>query len=277
MSDLPKWLLKHLEEIAIAENFTRFEINLKNEGQKGDNFIGLIRCVAIVGEKVANGSVIDAELSLVCKVLPANEIRRKQFHVDLAFERETMFYTEIAPMFIQFQRERGLNEDEMFCKIPKCYKAVSEPSQSTSVVILQDLRTDGFGMWPKNKVQIVENLRLIVKELAKYHAISFAMKDQCPEKMKKYEQLDDLFPRFFKTESAIESTRQKFSNFARIVKKRNLGHIYEEFSKDIYQYFLSCSDESVPNKYRVIGHGDCWNNNIMFKFDEVLRNLFRGF
>lgn len=277
MSELPKWLVNHLEEIAIAENFARFKINLKNEGQKGDYFVGAIRCVEIVGEKVANGSTIAAKLSLVCKVLPTNEIRRKLFHVDTAFEREALFYNEIAPMFIQFQRERGLNDDEMFHKIPKCYKAVNEPSQSTSVVILQDLRPDGFRMWPKNKVQIVENSRMIVRELAKYHAISFAMKDQCPEKMKKYEQLDDFFPRFFKSEGAIESTRKKYANIVSIMRKRDLGHIYEEFSKDIYQYILSCSDESVPNKYRVIGHGDCWNNNILYKFDEVLRNFFSRF
>lgn len=270
MEDLPNWLTTILNDIAIAEDFVDFEINTENGCNKGDNFIGIVIRIVINGKKKnTSNDLVNETLKLICKLTPTNEARCKQFHVDAAFDRESLFYNEIAPLFLQFQRERGLNEQEMFHSFPKCYKAIHDEEQKISVIILQDLQPNGYTMWPKNRVVKVENARKVFRELAKFHAISFAMKDQCPEKISKYENLKDPIPKYFESSIFVDMNIKQFNEIIELFDEPEIKDIYKEFSKNVQKYYESCSDDSVPYKYRAIGHGDCWNNNILYKFDEV--------
>lgn len=269
MAELKEIFYQTLRNIAIEENFTNFEVNSESASEKGDNFIGVVLRAEIVGKrKTQSGSEVDDKLSLICKVPPANKARRENFRVDEAFARECIFYNEIAPLFLKFQRDRGLSDEETFHVYPKCYRAIH--GEEFSVVVLEDLRSKGFTMWPKRKANNIHNVRKVIGELAKFHAISFAMKDQSPETLKKYEHFKDSFTYMYKSEIIKNATEDMWKSIIENFENSKQKSVYGEIVKDIYKYLRSCSDDSVPTKYFVLGHGDCWNNNILYKFKEVI-------
>lgn len=266
MIGISKETLALLNEIAKSENFVEFEIKWSNGSEKGDGFLSDILCVDIVGSKqLENGDIINDQLNLVCKVAFPHASQREQFKSDVAFERETTFYREVAPAFLKFQRDRGLTEEQMFSAFPKCYKTIFDEEKKQFVIILDDLRPKGFRMWPKSEPSKIENARAIVRNLAKLHAVSFAMRDQCPEAFAKFETLNDLWPTYFDSGAFYNIYLQNFERVMNMLDDPKHKRIYELILKNIQGYFHSCSDASVPNKFRVVCHGDAWNNNIMLK------------
>lgn len=270
MGEITDEIRSLLDEVARNENFTNFELRYSSGSEKGDGFLSEIAKVQICGNrKMENGEVATDQLDLVCKMAFPEKSQREQLNSDQFFERETYFYNEIAPLFMEFQRERGLTEDEMFTAFPKCYKAVNDPEKNLSVIILEDLRPQGFSMWQKGRVAKIENTRSIVRELAKLHAISFAMRDQYPHKFSKFESLVDLWPTFLDPGAIYNISMKNFHRVIKMLDKPEHKKIYETFVKDIKNYYIACSDDKIPKKFRVINHGDAWMNNILFKTDKV--------
>lgn len=54
-----------------------------------------------------------------------------------------------------------------------------------NMIILENLRSQKIKMWDKAKVSTIENVRLVMNELGKLHALSFAPKDQKPNEFAK--------------------------------------------------------------------------------------------
>lgn len=258
-----------LNEVAESEKFTKFEINFDGKSPKWDGCLSDIRCVTIIGEKRSeNGELINDVLSLVCKTAFPETKEANQLDLDTFFEREILFYSEIAPKFLKFQRERGLREDELFRAFPKCYKAIANVEKGYSVIILENLKSKSYQLWPKNKAHNLEGVRRIVLELAKLHAISFAMKDQCPEELKPYERFENVWPENCKG-PFMEICRQTYRWLMTIIEDEDQKRCYEHLTKFLKEYLLSSCDHSVPLKMRVLAHGDVWTNNLLMKLNSV--------
>lgn len=199
-----------LSEVAESDKFTKFEIKFDGKSPKWDGCLSDIKCVTISGKKRSeNGEVINDALSLVCKTAFPETKQVNQLDLDTFFERENLFYSEIAPKFLKLQRERGLGENELFHAFPKCNKAITNVEKGFSVIILENLKSKSYRLWPKNKAHNVEDVRRIVLELAKLHAISFAVRDQCPEELTLYERFDNVWPENCK-EPFMEICRQTY-------------------------------------------------------------------
>lgn len=115
---------------------------------------------------------------------------------------------------------------------------------------------------------------MIVRELAKLHAISFAMKDQCPEKFAKFESLIDLWPTILDSGALCNVAHQNYRRIINILDKPEHTRIYGCYLKDIKKYYVACSDESFPKQFRVINYGDAWMNNILLKMENVNEQNF---
>lgn len=247
---LPATLSSLLEKIAAEEQFVAFKIDGESGSGKGDNFLGVVERVTIWRQRrTAHGSIETETLSLICKSAPANEARRKAFQIETAFEREILFYNELGPAFVKFQRDKGLSEREMFSTFPKCYGANVSRVTNDYVIVLDDLRAKGFRMWPKQKIGKLENIRLVVRELAKFHAVSFAMRDQSADTFAKFERLDDSWPKFFQTKTFHDVHRHGYRQTIETMKSTEHKAIYEDFLTDLQKYFLACSDETIPDKF----------------------------
>lgn len=78
---------------------------------------------------------------------------------------------------------------DQFLSFPKCYATVANEDNEDSeqyAVILEDLRPQGFKLWDKKKPTPIENARLVMRELGKFHGLSIAMKDQKPQEFSQF-------------------------------------------------------------------------------------------
>lgn len=265
----PELLVNLIEKIAKNEGLQNHTSKISLGSEHGDGFVGILYRITIEGIKNGKNYVIN----LVAKMPPLNKARREQFNSVLLFEREVRLYNEILPDFVKFQQERNIKEEDGFFNIPKCYGAVHDIENDFFVIIMEDLRTSNYIMRDKLIPATYEHAKLLIVELGKLHAISFAMKDQEPERFEKCKKLKDLIlesfhkggdnvTQYFKIiiENAIQ-TLEPHEEF----KKNKIQKLKENFVK----VFEECDDSINIGEFGVLIHGDCWNNNMMYKYDEV--------
>lgn len=122
------------------------------------------------GRRAVNGK--SETLHLLCKAPPSNESRRENFKSGLVFARETYIYSKLLPAFVKFQQEKGLNDNESFLSFPKVYACISDEENDKYLLVMEDLRSKNYQMWPKNKTIAYDHAEKIMKELGKFHAVS---------------------------------------------------------------------------------------------------------
>lgn len=172
------------------------------------------------------------------------------------------------PFLREFEQSKGIIlEENGFIEYPKCYKTIdSEPDES---VLLEDLSVRGFSIIDRHTEEITpEHVHLVMKTLAKFHAISFALKDQKPEKFNEItSNLNEIFIRrddpmmreYFAKQSESVYTVLTDEKDAQLLAKTK--KLFEKNAMDVAADCLDSSDGSV------IAHGDVWSNNTMFRYD----------
>ncbi|XP_052890998.1 uncharacterized oxidoreductase dhs-27-like [Anopheles moucheti] len=265
-TSFPDYILVGLEEIAREQGFSdglyRFES--ESGSNMGDGFVGQILKVFI---REAN-----RELVVLCKLLPENEMRKQQ-GVPL-FDRESEAYMQILPLLLKFQSEKALPEGlPRFNNVPRCYYAKTTVDKMESVIIMEDLRLQAFRMWDKANPVDFEHARLLMITLGRLHALSFAMKDQQPEEFAHCREFTDPMEKMLNLDAtkgfekmmaglsrrAID-TLEKHDNFRR--------EKIEQIQNRVMEEITACVDGKAAEPYAIIGHGDCWSNNMMFQYQE---------
>lgn len=277
MSLLPEYAIPHIFEIAKNNGFTDFTFETKIGTNHGDNFSGLLISVIISGKREIDGELIDDRLDLLCKTAPSSLNRRKEFNTDLMFSRESFAYNRLLPTLVEFQKERGKNET--FISFPKCYFATCNPENNEYLVIMDDLRTKGFKLWPRNKALTIDHCRLVIQELAKFHAVSFALKDQKPEIFDEFKALNDILRKFFKSDSLDKHIDVGFNRAINVLNNDEHKAVLQDIKVQFLTYLEDLLHEDKHKSIGVINHGDCWNNNIIYKYqnDNEVRPNFVNF
>lgn len=270
---LPVNIVNALIRIARELNFIDYQLVTKAGSNHGDNFIGVMIAVSIAGTRSIDGKQFQDTIYLICKTPPLNETRRKNFNANMVFDRELYLYSTVLPTFMKFQQEKGLGAEDSFTAIPKIYACETDTANDSYVLIMEDLRTKNFEMWPKEKTPAIDHALLLVKQLGRLHGISFAMKDQRPEEFAEFKKLTDTF---------CPIVRGKLRCFFDKTLKRVGDTVTDPKHKEYVQRFdLMRSLDKVfavdaCDKFGVITHGDCWNNNFMFQYseDDVIEAIF---
>lgn len=265
MSSLPPKIEVLLEKIAEAEGLVNFEIVVGSNTKKNVNFLGELFSVVVSGKQIdANGTKTDKKLNLLCKFAPARSLN-KGLKTEMMYEREIFFYKNVAPAFNRFQEEMKLPTDDQFTSFPKCYDAVYEPEDDTCVIVMQDLQPEGFALWPNEKPTPFERVRLIVEELAKFHALSFAMKDQRPEQFAEFTKLDDLVRVFLAVDHFERVFRQSIERAMRALRSEEHKSIFRECLRNYRDVCNNCLHGRFSDESCVVTHGDCWKNNVIYR------------
>lgn len=271
MSELPEFVRLLVNGIANTEGFNEFTVETQPGSKHGDNFIGVIVSIIITGTRTnfrAPAAEEKEKLYLLCKLPPATEARRQEFQSARNFKREVLMYSKVLPLFEKFQREKGLTEKECFLAYPKCYAAIADEKKNQFVVIMEDLRQRDFVMWPKNKVPPVDHSYLVMEKFAKLHAISFALKDQRPEVFQKFREMTDIFHYFLESKSILKVMELGSERAIKVLENPEHAKILEEVKENLITYFDEYSTPEYFEPFAVINHGDSWNNNIMYQYDE---------
>lgn len=180
-----------------------------------------------------------------------------------------ILHLQILPAFRQFEQSTG--ERDGFTEYPKCYRTVDV--DVSECVLLEDLSARGFMTVDRHTETITANhVNLVLRAFGKFHAISFALKDQQPERFK--ELTENLFefiicpnePAFQTYYSAIPDimlsvlTNEKDAYLREKVKKL--------FENSFSEVAATCIDLTATKGVSVVTHGDVWHNNLMFTYDD---------
>lgn len=254
------------QKVAAQENLQECDINISAGSDKGDGFVGLLSSVTISSTSIHE----TAPLHLMIKTAHVNVDIREVSPIRRIFLREIAFYNEIYPEFVHFQRERFSGERrQILTSIPRCY--LTDSSDLNETLVLENLKVCGFHHWDKKVPMNEAHLTMVMEEYGKFHAISFAMKLQTPDVYKKItEQFkDDLAAKF------LEMSMPLFNRLIDYVKlmfksedEKDILERIKGYQNNLQEFF----DENIKDRNEcrldnaVIVHGDCWCNNMMFKY-----------
>lgn len=202
------------------------------------------------------------EIILIAKLAPKHELRRQMFNVQTQFDREIYVYENVIPALEEFQKIR-LTQSDIFQNYPKCIFTSEE--DLNEFIIMTDLTSKGYKNSDRPTPLGFEKCALVFDSIAKFHAISFALKDQNPttfnaltSKLKEnvfISPINTFFETFLinKVDNAITTLNEDDT----LIKEKLLKF------RDVYaDSMVDCIENKEDS---VICHGDCWISNLMFK------------
>lgn len=267
---LPDYLIEILDTISKKEGFASYTYSISAGSNHGDGFLAAMKRITVSGKR--NGR--DDELSLIFKLMPTSAARREQFNSTKVFSREVTMYNKVLKMMNEFQIEKGLTAEDGFFEYPKCYGIIEDEANDRFALVMEDLKKSGYEMFDKFKPSDYNHVKLFMESLGKYHAVSFALKDQRPGVFEQFKDLEDIFADQVEKSPDMMQAMFRFAYdrailaFEDDIAKENavltLRKLKENFLHDLKNLPLGRMSEP----FSVINHGDCWNNNLMFKYDE---------
>lgn len=259
---LKELIKKHLH---LSEG--EYEVKISEGSSKGDNYNGIIYRVQIIKDS-------SIKMSLIVKLPPENQARREEFLVHKSFVQESDFYDNIYPMYISFQQGAGINvEKDGLFEIPGCFKTLTdEPYEG---LFFEDLKTKGFEMFDRKKDLTKDHVLLALKALAKMHATFFAIKNQNPELVEKYKDIEDyILQQCRRKEASMKIYNDKMKNQALDVLKhcKNdeiVKRVQSVLGPELHMLLEEGNDKEAAEPYAILCHGDvshCFLREIIFIF-----------
>lgn len=239
----------------ISEN--EYSVEIRNDYENAEGFVGNIFAATLKNKK--NGE----QLSGIIKLQKTGD--DPVYHiVRELFENETHFYKRIWKKLFDIYK---LKTGKCLKFVPECLGTVEN---DLILIVLQDITIEGFELYDKSKCFDAQHFCLIFETYGIFHALSMVLKHQ---------NIDDYF-QFAKTLHPVYKDCFEDS-----------GYFTERFVtvlRHIQNFFDPVTEKSVLNKIRpyvksgsqmvskvlnsdgkqgVLLHGDCWSNNLMFKYD----------
>ena len=164
-------------------------------------------------------------------------------------------------MFKKFQEEKGIVvNNEGFYEVAECYKSLTDDQNEG--LFLEDVRVTKFHMFNRFQDVTFDQVSIVMKTLGKFHAISLAMKDQKPELLKPYKDLQDIL---MQREGDVAMTTwfdmlkvQAFESLKAEKDQDIVERATKVLNEDFFHLVKSCIDGKASEPYTVVAHGDCW-------------------
>ncbi|XP_076764267.1 uncharacterized protein LOC143431430 isoform X2 [Xylocopa sonorina] len=226
---------------------------------KGDNYLSTVNKIKVTG--TIDGKQV--EVNIVVKSLPKNIGRRKTYRSSEFFQNEIAFYTKVIPKFEEFLREK--NQIKVLC-IPRHLASIMDGEND--YIALEDVTVLGYESMARQDCLDYDQCTMILKTMARFHAISFAYKDQRKEEF--IEIAESLHETYFSAKHW--DWYKRFNEKLVDIAKNALTVEYpsSEAEKKFNAYKASDLFKKVSElcdrKYQptsVIDHGDSWVPNFM--------------
>jgi hypothetical protein len=261
-SDIQNQLTEVLNSTAKKLNLKKFSLELNLNTLKGDGFMGDFYKVSIIDDDTKK------RYDLVIKKAPTEKIRREEISIDSAYENEIFFYSEICPAFKKFEEDHGISKP--FASVPEYL--FSDGQLGKEIIVLKDITKEGFVLREKDLLLDDNHARLIFKIYGHFHAISFCLKDQKPDEFSRLTKLFlNVWNQFFEKGSFLHIIKSQVETAYEALDSREHAEIKVKLKK----YVDNCKEIlyeciNYNGKYYAILHGDCWSNNMMFKYQVII-------
>ncbi|XP_072400514.1 uncharacterized protein [Diabrotica undecimpunctata] len=234
-------------------------VNINNLTAPGENFGSIMYKLDIVLNNNDNGT--EEILHAVAKTLPAAELWRKIFNIQVTYTNEMAFYQIVLPTFQEFQRSLGIdNVINCFAECLAVRKNLlgndSDVIDDDAVIVLENLISKGYNNIDRVKGFDLKTSKIILKDIAHLHAVGLSLKLKDPkkfdEKVKKYCHV-------------YEPPKENSEN--------NLLKAVVAENEECRQFLSSIHGwgeipKAAPREpFATLVHQDLWTNNTMQKFE----------
>ncbi|XP_063976365.1 uncharacterized protein LOC135162126 [Diachasmimorpha longicaudata] len=265
----------------IKEHEPNVEILQTNEEpgtRRGDNYTSLLYRLRLNGRKrLKSGDCVPWETAVIYKVLPESQADREYYKSELLFRNEVAFYNHVWPAFEELQKDgRGV-----FGGVAKVFIAQS------NLIVMEDLKRKGYVMADRRTGLEIDRLKLVLKALAGFHALSLTLRDSRPEifeRLGNESNPEGIREGFFRVENEEwyrQYYRVAFKNAITMVSeslppedecRRDdiMGKLKAFLQEDVF-FRRMCEQAATRGPLTVFCHGDCWTNNFLFH-DQLASN-----
>ncbi|KAK4884397.1 hypothetical protein RN001_000668 [Aquatica leii] len=239
-------------------------ITISKGVEKGKNIVGTIAKVEVQDSENENKFYY-----FIIKSAPRDLKFRKFIQSSILFEREMYLYTKVLPEFDKFQQE--INVTNPFQSYAKYFGATVE--ELDEAIVMQDMVADGYKLLNSEKSLDYEHIVLVLKEYGKFHALSYALRERKPQVFS--ELISNTVEDYFTGQAwntlklPIQMTLQKAIKTINSIEHEVLHKKMASFLNKVTETLKKVLKVETPTKYDVIGHGDCWINNILFKYENI--------
>ncbi|MPC74289.1 uncharacterized protein LOC123506481 [Portunus trituberculatus] len=230
--------------------------------KKGDNYASLVTSVEVEYELNSKSY----EVIYIVKINTGKVFGGDKFF-DIFFQKECNFFLDIAPDINSVLKEIGHTE----INVPKCFYISLEKRKE--VIFLEDLRARGYKMADRKQGLDKAHTTLVLRELARLHAASLLLQNKTNngDLGEKYPYLKMHWSYFVTNYDSILNMLKESAYLSQTITKKVDG--YERVTawidtiipnmRDIF------SEETEHVMPKVVCHGDCWNNNLLFRYSET--------
>ncbi|XP_058815873.1 uncharacterized protein LOC131679224 isoform X1 [Topomyia yanbarensis] len=205
-------------------------------------------------------------LSFFMKILPEQVPKLAEYVREMGcFKKEIQLYTHLIPRL----------QDVTIGTKPFAPRAYL--TKNDSLLVSENLQAEGYRMVKNNKSLLdYAHLEVALKSVAKLHAASLVLEERTKQPITKLysghlnENVyidDDTYVRKTNLENAIKALCELIKRIDKYKHSDRLDFILEKFPQVIRKIYDFAKPSTV---YRnVFNHGDLWNNNLMFKYEET--------
>lgn len=269
---LPSGLLEAIAKIVKKENFdNKYILETKQLAGIGENSYGLV-----LQANISCPMKSREPFYCVLKIAPSNPARRIHMRVADYYKREFFMYNDVLRAFQEIQEEEKIPLDKMFKAVPKVYQASLQDLEE--FFIFEDLIQGGFSRNSRSNLPTFELAVSALKALAKFHAMSFVIQAKRPKLFDKLigeirfndnlytPNMDQVTIEFAK--KYIRRTKEMIADDKYRSNRTELMKVVQIFEDSFKEIALRAVDGGECAPYSVICHGDFWNNNILYRYDE---------
>ncbi|KAK9874579.1 hypothetical protein WA026_005412 [Henosepilachna vigintioctopunctata] len=246
------------KELMKIEGVEEYELHIEGDSEKGGNFLGDVTFFSIVPN---NGQ---KEYNLVMKTAKTSNELRKSLPLGKAYEREAFMYQQMIPEFRKFIKSIGAAVEIDY--VPKVLWCEVEEKMET--LILENLNNVGYRVLDSTKPLNLDHVLVVLRTLGKHHALSIAMKDKSPEKFEGMtKDLSKIWIHYLANTFTNTFFKPAIERASKVLEERGRKDLASKLDEKLKENIVSLLLRETPAEDKiVVCHGDCWNNNILFKY-----------
>ncbi|KAK5647385.1 hypothetical protein RI129_002277 [Pyrocoelia pectoralis] len=203
--------------------------------------------------------------NFILKCAPPSSILRSMIPLSNIYNIEIYLYSTVFPEFTRIQSEKNILIP--FKPYPHFYKSLNDDREE--MLVLENVKQLGYKHQNRHQPLDYVYVSLIVKQYAKLHALSYAIRDQKPKLFESFEKnMQNHFFGDFNFGGLVVTIRQRTLNALKALDPVKDALLYDQFS-----YFAENPTQVLQNliqsrsRNKVISHIDCGILNFLFKYE----------